>query len=129
MKHIYTIDENGFIVWERYRTEPSGYEPGDGEIDTPIPAAAVWYKPRWDGAQWTEGGSADPRAQLLAQISSLKQRLSDTDYKSLKAFEGNPSADWPEIKASRQQWRDEINALEAELGLTRQPETEPETDL
>lgn len=46
------------------------------------------------------------------RIVELKQYLIETDYKSLKAFEGNPGEDWETVKASRQSARDEINSLE-----------------
>lgn len=53
-----------------------------------------------------------PQASVDIQIADLKQQLADTDYKAIKFAEGMISAeDYAEIKAQRQGWRDEINAL------------------
>jgi hypothetical protein len=50
-----------------------------------------------------------------SRINALHQLLKMTDYKSVKAFEGRPSADWEEVKAKRKEWAEEIDALEAEI--------------
>jgi hypothetical protein len=50
-----------------------------------------------------------------AKINALKQLLVNTDYKLFKAMEGHPSADWDEVKAKREAWREEVNDLEAEI--------------
>ena len=50
------------------------------------------------------------------RISELKSLLQETDYQAIKYFEGFISeTDYAPIKEQRQAWRDEINALEAEL--------------
>lgn len=50
------------------------------------------------------------------RIAELKSLLQETDYQAIKYFEGFISeTDYAPIKAQRQAWRDEINALEAEL--------------
>ena len=55
--------------------------------------------------------------EVQRKISETKAKLSQTDYQAIKHFEGFISeADYAPIKAQRQAWRDEINALEAELG-------------
>ena len=52
------------------------------------------------------------------RIAELKRKLSKTDYQAIKYAEGFISeADYAPIKAQRQAWRDEINALETELGI------------
>ena len=56
--------------------------------------------------------------QKKARIAELKQLLADTDYKAIKYAEGEISEEeYAEVKAQRQAWRDEINQLEAEIGL------------
>lgn len=56
------------------------------------------------------------KAQLKLQVEALKYELQKTDYKLFKFLEGLlPEAEWLEIKAKRQAYRDEINRLEAEL--------------
>lgn len=53
------------------------------------------------------------RISAEEQIVMLKQNLADTDYKAIKYAEGLISdEEYGEIKALRQQWRDEINRLE-----------------
>ena len=54
--------------------------------------------------------------EIQRKISEAKAKLSQTDYQAIKYFEGFISdADYAPIKAQRQAWRDEINALGAEL--------------
>lgn len=56
------------------------------------------------------------RISAEEQIVMLKQNLADTDYKAIKYAEGLISdEEYGEIKALRQQWRDEINRLESEV--------------
>ena len=53
---------------------------------------------------------------IQRKIDETKAKLSQTDYQAIKHFEGFISeADYAQIKAQRQAWRDEINALETEL--------------
>lgn len=55
--------------------------------------------------------------EIQDKIANVKSKLSQTDYQAIKYFEGFISeTDYAPIKAQRQAWRDEINALEAELG-------------
>lgn len=54
--------------------------------------------------------------EVQRKIDETKAKLSQTDYQAIKYFEGFISeTDYEPIKAQRQAWRDEINALEAEL--------------
>ena len=54
--------------------------------------------------------------EIQRKIDETKAKLSQTDYQAIKHFEGFISeADYAPIKAQRQAWRDEINALESEL--------------
>lgn len=56
------------------------------------------------------------RIDPIAEIASLKEQLSATDYKAIKFAEGLISAtDYEPIKAERQALRDRINELEAML--------------
>ena len=53
---------------------------------------------------------------LLDNIQQLKRKLLQTDYQAIKYAEGAlTEEEYAPIKAQRQVWRDEINALEAEL--------------
>lgn len=55
-------------------------------------------------------------ADKKKRINELKALLQETDYQAIKYFEGFIiETDYAPIKAQRQAWRDEINALEAEL--------------
>ena len=54
--------------------------------------------------------------EIQYKINEIKAKLSQTDYQAIKYAEGFISeADYAQIKAQRQAWRDEINALETEL--------------
>lgn len=50
------------------------------------------------------------------KIELLKSQLESTDYQAIKYAEGQISAkDYESMRSQRQQWRNEINQLEAEL--------------
>lgn len=50
---------------------------------------------------------------IILQISQLKQKLADTDYKAIKFAEGELSIEeYEETKQQRRKWREEINKLE-----------------
>ena len=52
----------------------------------------------------------------VRKISKLKAKLAATDYNAIKYVEGEMSAEeYAPIKAQRRVWRDEINALEAQI--------------
>ena len=54
--------------------------------------------------------------EIVENIISLKAKLRDTDYQAIKFAEGLLTAEeYSPIKAQRQAWRDEINALEAQI--------------
>ena len=56
------------------------------------------------------------RTALHIKIITLKRKLNETDKYTNKFVEGELSAEnFEPIKRQRQAWRDEINALEAEL--------------
>lgn len=48
----------------------------------------------------------------INRLLELKQYLLDTDYKAIKAFEGDPSEDWEDVKSKRASVRQEIRELE-----------------
>lgn len=55
-------------------------------------------------------------AEKQSRIAELKANLADTDYQAIKYAEGFiTETDYAPIKAQRQAWRDEINALEAAI--------------
>ena len=57
---------------------------------------------------------------LYKNIHTLMRNLQETDYKTLKFFEGYLTAEeYEPIKAQRQAWRDEINVLQEELEALR----------
>ena len=56
---------------------------------------------------------ADNRQAVKREISELKRKLSDTDYKAIKYAEGFlTEEEYKETKTQRQIWRDRINELE-----------------
>lgn len=56
---------------------------------------------------------ADNRQVVEREISELKRKLSDTDYKAIKYVEGFlTEEEYKETKTQRQMWRDRINELE-----------------
>lgn len=55
------------------------------------------------------------RHEIEARINGLKQALTSTDYKAIKAFEGHPGATWELDSANREAQREEIDALQKVL--------------
>lgn len=54
--------------------------------------------------------------EIYLKIGELKTNLSKTDYQAIKYAESMlTEEEYAPIKAQRQAWRDEINALENEL--------------
>lgn len=66
----------------------------------------------------------DNRAmEIQSEIAGLKQILTATDYKALKHADGVLSdEDYAETKVQRQELRDKINELEAELAVVTSKE-------
>ena len=59
---------------------------------------------------------ADEAAAINKEISELKKKLFDTDYKAIKYSEGwLTDEEYAEAKAQREEWRKRINELEASL--------------
>lgn len=55
----------------------------------------------------------DKAQAINKEISELKKKLSDTDYKAIKYSEGwLTDEEYAEAKAQREQWRKRINELE-----------------
>lgn len=55
-------------------------------------------------------------AVIVNEINRIRQKLKSTDYQAIKYAEGLINdEDYALIKAQRQSWRDEINALEEQL--------------
>ena len=58
----------------------------------------------------------DKAQAINREISELKRKLSDTDYKAIKYSEGwLTDEEYAEAKAQREQWRKRINELEEAL--------------
>ena len=53
--------------------------------------------------------------ELYSEKNARLQLLQHTDYKALKAYEGHPSDDWTTITAQREQWREDISAIDAQI--------------
>ena len=59
---------------------------------------------------------ADEAATINKEISELKKKLFDTDYKAIKYSEGwLTDEEYAEVKAQREEWRKRINELEETL--------------
>ena len=91
------------------------YENGGKDVKKVIDVPAVKGKPAWDEVVKEQVWIPYSRKELdQIRINELKQALRDSDYKAIKYAEGliTPEAYAP-IKAQRQAYRAEINALEA----------------
>jgi hypothetical protein len=117
MKKVLRIDANGLFV-EDVILQDNEDVPTDC-IETPCPDG--FYHPRWDGAQWVEGGTA-PLETPEQEIERLKAELGETDYKIIKCSEYSLLGlelpyDISSLHSSRQALRDRINVLESGLSM------------
>lgn len=103
------IDNNGLFIEDvLLDTEPTDQH----YIAEPCPDGFYW--PRWDGAQWVEGGTPP---EPIVTIEQLKQQLAQTDYRVIKCCEyqlaGLPLPyDIIALHTEKQALRDKINMLE-----------------
>lgn len=97
------------------------YANGGKDVKKVVDVAGVEYKPAKTYTETIMVYIPYTTAELAKQqveeaIAELKQKLTDTDYQALKYAEGHTSAeDYAPIRAQRQAWRDEINALEENI--------------
>lgn len=58
----------------------------------------------------------DAENEIVGQINTLKQLLSQTDYQALKYSDGAMTEDeYAPVRENRAKWRAQINDLEAQL--------------
>ncbi len=99
------------------------YKTPDGRTVATIGAidAQEITKEEFDRIKSQAETAIETESAAIANIAELKKQLLDTDYKALKYAEGAISdADYADIKAQRQAWRDEINRIEAEVESMRE---------
>lgn len=70
------IDENGFFVCDEFVDEITEFT-----IETPCPDG--FYRPKWDGTQWIEGGTAPEPIQ--PEPSEIDRLRADIDYIAIMA--------------------------------------------
>jgi hypothetical protein len=110
----------------------------DGHLGSFTQSAELAYKSGWDLSNyipisdtqqsdingWTYRKDVCPmkteqdllKDQYRLEITQLKKKLSDTDYKAIKYAEGQISeSEYASVRAERQGYRDRINELEALL--------------
>lgn len=93
------------------------YENGGKDVKKVIDVPAVEGKPAWDEVVKEQVWVPYSQKELdQIRIDELKQALRDSDYKAIKYAEGliTPEAYAP-IKAQREAYRAEINALESKI--------------
>lgn len=78
MKFVRIIDENGLFVEDAFVDELT-----DRTIETPCPSG--FYRPKWDGAQWIEGGTAPEAAE---PAPTLEERVAATEAALLEIILG-----------------------------------------
>jgi hypothetical protein len=81
-------------------------QPIDGWIEVPDTVFAGFIK---NGNEWVAPVPEPYTPTPEERIAELKRLLAETDYVALSDYD----KDKPEVLAQRQEWRDEIRALEA----------------
>lgn len=114
MRVNYSIDEDGRLqsvtIYPLDTAKPTLELPDDFDLkrvrDYVVRDGEVYH----DSAPTPEPTAAE-------QIAALKTKLAATDYAIIKIAEGAATADeYADTIALRQEWRDKINALEAQEG-------------
>ena len=75
MLYVRIIDSNGYFVEDAFVNELTAFT-----IETPCPDG--FYLPKWDGAQWVEGKTAEEIAAIQADVTVEKtdsERISDLE--------------------------------------------------
>lgn len=110
------VEEVGHYV--TVKVFPNGGKEVKWVVDKPAAAACEEHDEYEDilvFIPYTEEELAKMAAQK--EISELKQKLKETDYKAIKYAEGMITlADYAPIREERQAWRDRINELEDIIG-------------
>lgn len=76
MRDVYTVDKGGYIDWSLYRSEPDDYKLIKNEVDSPIPKDQIFYRHRWNGKEWIEGGKPpEPSPSPEPQTDTTEQLL------------------------------------------------------
>lgn len=122
MKYIHLYSDDEYCESDSFKGSPNTIELPDEQFEA-LKANTM----RFEGGVLVAipQGELDARAQAQAeqerkesiqhQISALKSKLAQTDYKALKYAEGLISeADYLPIKLERQDYRNQINELEAQ---------------
>lgn len=120
MKINYQLDENNYIIafWKTPFDETKPFVEVDNLDKVHLRVSQVVDGVFYENKESYEKSvtNCKTRLQLEIQITNLKLELQNTDYKLFKFLEGLISEeDWATIKTQRQQYRDEINRLEAEI--------------
>jgi len=115
IKKVIRIDTDGLYVEDVLLND--GQETPSDCIEIFCPDG--FYKPKWDGTEWIEGGIA-PVETAEQEIARLKAELKETDYKIIKCSEYQLAEqllpyDIATLHAERQALRDRINELELTL--------------
>lgn len=84
-KEFSKVDENGFwfdTIRLRYDEESIPNPAPDGYVEAPKPSG--FYKPKWDGAQWTEGAPQEEIEQIeqekeLERMQSTEVRMTNAE--------------------------------------------------
>lgn len=110
--HYYQKNDEGVIVavcdWEQ-----AGFEYTDEEIVQTYDGQFAFKKDIQNDEYEAAKSEYERKANMLAEIMELKQKLADTDYQAIKYAEGEISLyEYEPIKAERRYWRSRINELE-----------------
>ena len=113
----YLLNENGEIEITS-RLPVDGYQYTDEEIVVGYNHKLMLVSQTQTAEYITAKAAYDEQKAAEKQIASLKTKLNATDYQAIKYAEGQLSEEeYTAMKVQRQAWRDEINTLEAQLGI------------
>ena len=71
-------------------------EPDPAYIETPVPTGAGFWRPRWDGAEWVEGLTAEEitarQAEATPPVPTPEERLAALEAAMLEMILGGDPA-------------------------------------
>lgn len=115
----YKLDKNGEIAITS-SAEVEDYLYTDEEIVVTFDGKLVFKSQTQTAEYLAKEAAYNERKDALKQIKELKKKLSETDYQAIKYSEGQlTETEYADMKAQRQEWRNEINKLEAQYNIEK----------
>lgn len=116
----YEIDKNGKIITTSNMKMSENFLYTDEDIIVSYDGTSLVLASETQTDAYKQAAAAYAEKKAAEKsIQELKDKLNTTDYQAIKYAEGQlTEEEYAAIKAQRQTWRDQINALETQFEIT-----------